>query len=164
MFKVDLANNDCIFNSAKFETIKEAKEWIEAQGAGFRAMITGEGIDPNSKLANFCVTESGYKCFDGWEWYTCNPFDEIERDDETEKEYYYWLDTTETWNSPRKGEAILIRGQYNEDGEKDRDTEEEILEFTAADCGIIPDDNEAGEKIDAYITAQLGFLPDYEVN
>ena len=77
---------------------------------------------------------------------------------------YYWLDTTETWNSPRKGEAILIGGQYNEDGEKDRDTEEEILEFTAADCGIIPDDNEAGEKIDAYIEEQLGFLPDYEVN
>ena len=77
---------------------------------------------------------------------------------------YYWLDTTETWNSPRKGEMILIRGQYNEDGEKGRDTEEEILKFTEADCGIIPDDDKAGEKIDAYIEGQLGFLPDYEVN
>lgn len=78
---------------------------------------------------------------------------------------YYWLDTTETWNSPRKGEMILIRGQYNEDGEKDRDTEEEVLKFTEADCGIIPgDDDKAWKKIDSYITEQLGFLPDYEIN
>lgn len=121
---------------------EEAVQMLKEQGHGLIAVID-EGNDPSEAV---CVEEI--------------EFDSL--DDDTE--YYYWLDTTETWNSPRKGEAILIRGQYNEDGEKDRDTEEEILEFTAADCGIIPDDNEAGEKIDAYITAQLGFLPDYEVN
>lgn len=78
---------------------------------------------------------------------------------------YYWLDTTETWNSPRKGEMILIRGQYNEDGEKDRDTEEEVLKFTEADCGIVPgDDDKAWKKVDAYIESQLGYMIDYEIN
>ena len=77
---------------------------------------------------------------------------------------YYWLDTTESWAGERKGEMILIRGQYNEDGEKDRETEEEILKFSESDCGIIPDDSKASEKVDAYIEKELGFLPDYEVN
>ena len=121
---------------------EEAAQMLKDQGHGLIAVID-EGNDPSEAV---CVEEI--------------EFDSLEDD----TEYYYWLDTTETWNSPRKGEAILIRGQYNEDGEKDRDTEEEILEFTEADCGIIPDDSEAGEKIDAYITEQLGFLPDYEIN
>ena len=120
----------------------EAVQMLKEQGYGLIAVID-EGSNPSEAV---CVEEI--------------EFDSL--DDDTE--YYYWLDTTETWNSPRKGEAILIRGQYNEDGEKDRETEEEILKFSESDCGIIPDDSKASEKVDAYIEKELGFLPDYEVN
>ena len=81
--------------------------------------------------------------------------------------YYYWLDTMPTWTN-EEGACALVRGELDENEEKDRDTEDVILEFTEADCGIDRDDPfriyPEWDKIDAYIESKLGFLPDYEIN
>ena len=86
------------------------------------------------------------------------------------KDYYYWMDTTESWNPKPVGDVILYRGEYNEDGEKDRDNEEEILAFNIYnDAGVdIVKEKEFGDLQDDiiydYIERELGFVPDYEVN
>ena len=81
------------------------------------------------------------------------------------KNDYYWIDlySTEFFT--------LYRGELDENGEKDRDTEEEILSCRYDAIGVVdvtPHDDEAREenwrKIDSYIIEQLGFLPDYEIN
>lgn len=80
------------------------------------------------------------------------------------KEYYYWIDlySTEFFT--------LYRGELDTDGEKDRDTEEEVIHCRYKDIDVNPltgNDEERErdwEKIDAYIEKGLGFLPDYEVN
>lgn len=77
---------------------------------------------------------------------------------------YWWIDlySTEVFT--------LYKGKLDENGEKDRDTEEEVLScrYDDIDVNPIPDSDEEREgnwkKIDAYIEEQLGFLPDYEVN
>ena len=80
------------------------------------------------------------------------------------EKYYYWLDTMPSWTS-QTGALALVRGEFDEDGEKDRDTEDVILEFTEEDVGADKDaDFPEWEKIDAYIESELGFVPDYEVN
>ena len=39
MYNVDLANEDCIFDSADdFETLAEVKEWVEKHSGRFRVM------------------------------------------------------------------------------------------------------------------------------
>ena len=88
-----------------------------------------------------------------------------EEADECEvKEYYYWLDTMPTWTN-EEGACALVRGELDEDGEKDRDTEDVILEFTEEDAGADKDaDFPEWEKIDAYIESEIGFVPDYEIN
>ena len=83
------------------------------------------------------------------------------------EKYYYWLDTMPTWTN-EEGACALVRGELDEDGEKDRDTEDVILEFTEADCGIDRNDPfrifPEWDKIDAYIESKLGFVPEYEIN
>lgn len=77
---------------------------------------------------------------------------------------YWWIDlySTEFFT--------LYKGRLDDDGAKDRDTEEEVLSCRYDDIDVNPltDDDETRtknwKKIDAYITEQLGFLPDYEVN
>ena len=76
--------------------------------------------------------------------------------------YYIYLYNNES--------ITLYKGELDENGEKDRDTEEEILSCRYSDIDVNPlpetdDEREEGwKKIDAYIEEQLGFLPDYEVN
>lgn len=122
-----------------------------------------ELIDENGEYTGMYLEEVEYR----------PATDEELADDEEaaeEPEYYYWLDTTETWNPEPTGEVIMIRGKYDEDGEKDRDTEEEILKFNVyTDAGVDKvREKEYGEvqwePVDAYIEKELGFLPDYEVN
>ena len=78
---------------------------------------------------------------------------------------YYWLDLIS-----ESGVFTLYKGKLDENGEKDRDTEEEVLSCRYKDIDVNPiTDNdkereEGWKKIDAYIEEQLGFLPDYEVN
>ena len=76
MYSVSLANKDCIYDSENFETLAEAKEWIDAHGHGFRAMIDGPGIHPMEPRSNFYVREDGvYEYQDGWgEWNSFDPF------------------------------------------------------------------------------------------
>ena len=76
MYSVSLANKDCIYDSENFETLAEAKEWIDAHGSGFRAMIEGPGIHPMEPRSNFYVREDGvYEYQDGWgEWNSFDPF------------------------------------------------------------------------------------------
>lgn len=77
---------------------------------------------------------------------------------------YYWLDTMPTWTT-KTGALALICGEYNDDGQKDRESEKVILNFTEEDIGADRDaDYPEWDKIDAYIKKELGFLPDYEVN
>ena len=80
------------------------------------------------------------------------------------KKYYYWIDlySTEFFT--------LYKGELDADGEKDRDTEEEVICCRYSDIDVNPHpetDEELSanwKKIDSYITEQLGFLPDYEIN
>lgn len=75
-YSVSLANKDCIFDSEEFETLAEAKKWIDDHGCGFRAMIEGPGIHPMEPRSNFYVSAEGeYQYQDGWgEWNTFDPF------------------------------------------------------------------------------------------
>ena len=76
--------------------------------------------------------------------------------------YYIYLYNNES--------ITLYKGRLDDEGKKDRDTEEEILSCRYSDIDVNPlpetdDEREEGwKKIDAYIEEQLGFLPDYEVN
>lgn len=75
--------------------------------------------------------------------------------------YYYWLDTEYLFGDYSVKKWALMRGEFTEDGEKDRDTEEVLT------WGNIPDTDdmdEAWNQIDEAIEAKLGFVPDYEVN
>ena len=76
LYSVDLANKECIFASEKFKTLTEAKEWIDGNGCGFRAMISGPGIMLSEPRSNFYVSGEGeYQYQDGLgEWHKFNPF------------------------------------------------------------------------------------------
>lgn len=81
--------------------------------------------------------------------------------DEIPPEFYYWLDTEYLFGDYSVKKWALMRGEFTDDGEKDRDTEEVLT------WGTIPetdDMNEAWNQIDEAIEAKLGFVPDYEVN
>lgn len=83
MFSVSLSNKEGIYDSAELDTLEEVKEWVDAHGYGFRAMVDGPGIHPvNSELSNFYVAAKGrYKCYNGCNWYWCNPFKEDKNHD-----------------------------------------------------------------------------------
>ena len=77
-------------------------------------------------------------------------------------EFYYWLDLEDE-------EFVLYEGQYDEDGEKDRESEDAILWCRYAELDINPypstdeERKESYDKIDEYIENQLDYIPDYEV-
>lgn len=82
--------------------------------------------------------------------------------DDGEPEKYYWFDT-------ETGE--LICGERDEDGNKDRNTETVVVRDIYEGAGVDPhydpdevDELEIERKIDAYIEARLGFMPEYEYN
>lgn len=87
----------------------------------------------------------------------------ISMENEHEKEYYYYI---YLYNNE---DITLYRGELDEEGEKDRDTEEEVLHWRYSDIGVNPipetdDEREEGwKKIDECIEEALGFLPDYEI-
>ena len=121
---------------------EEAVRMLKEQGHGLIAVID-EGSNPSEAV---CVEEI--------------EFDSL--DDDTE--YYYWVDLYSTES------FTLYKGRLDENGEKDRDAEEEILSCRYENINVnpLPDDDEEREenwrKIDSYIEKELGFLPDYEVN
>lgn len=85
------------------------------------------------------------------------------------EKYYYWLDTNYYYGDYSVPKCALIRGERDEDGEKDRCTEEVIAWTAYEDIGIeVPsEDNQEvslWEKIDKWIESELGFVPDYEIN
>lgn len=78
---------------------------------------------------------------------------------------YYWIDTEYNYGDYHDKKFALICGTVDEDGKKDRETEEVILWAAYNDLGIDPySDSPEWDKIDRYIEGKLGFLPDYEVN
>ena len=86
-----------------------------------------------------------------------------------EKEkYYYWLDTEFNYGDFSVPKCALIRGERDEDGEKDRNTEEVVAWTTYEDLeielGEDADENDTEEKIDKWIESEIGFVPNYEVN
>lgn len=80
--------------------------------------------------------------------------------------YYYWFDTDFHYGDFTISKWALFRGEYDENGEKDR-TSEELLLWGAWD-DIDGYDEEyidvQWDVVDNYIEKTLGFLPDYEVN
>ena len=74
---------------------------------------------------------------------------------------YYWFDTEH---------AVLYRGEYDEELNRIRETEEAVLwdVYEKADANPYPADAqelvESWDRVDEYIAKELGFLPDYDVN
>jgi len=80
MYNVDLANEDCIFDSADdFETLAEVKEWVEKHSGRFRVMIDDEKgtfMENHNPLANFVHQKNGsYRYYNGWDWVYFKPFE-----------------------------------------------------------------------------------------
>lgn len=78
-------------------------------------------------------------------------------------ECYYWLDFNEA-----SGKAVLYRMEYDADGHKNPDTEEQVYSRRMKDIdGFLEaeaeDVDKAYEILDADIKKHLGFLPEYEV-
>ena len=78
------------------------------------------------------------------------------------EQLYYWIDMEDE-------ELVLYEGQYDEDGEKNRDSEDAVLWCRYSEIGVNPhpetDEELAGNwnKIDEYIESQLDYVPEYEV-
>lgn len=79
---------------------------------------------------------------------------------------YYWLETTFNYGDFSVPKFAFHKKYEDEDG----DEVDEILfwsSYEAAGINLRADDadeNTVDELINKYIEAQLGFLPDYEVN
>ena len=84
------------------------------------------------------------------------------------KNNYYWLDTEFNYGDFSVPKLAFICGEFDEDGEKDRTSEEVVAWTTCEDLGIElgedADENDTEEKIDKWIESELGFVPDYEIN
>lgn len=86
------------------------------------------------------------------------------------KEFYYWLDTEFNYGDFSVPKCALIRGERDEDGEKDRSTEEVVAWTAYEDIGVVIlsgedyDEDDTEEKIDKWIESELGFIPDFEIN
>jgi len=86
------------------------------------------------------------------------------------EKYYYWLDTEFNYGDFNVPKCALIRGERNEDGDKDRNSEEVVAWTTYEDIGVEIlsgedyDGNDTEEKIDKWIESELGFVPEYEIN
>ena len=82
--------------------------------------------------------------------------------------FYYWLDTSYYYGDFSIPKLALVRGKYDENGEKDRESEEVILWSAYEDIDGYNELAESGfdvyPLIDKFINEKLGFLPDYEVN
>ena len=84
-------------------------------------------------------------------------------------EKYYWLDTDYFYGNFFEPKWALVCGQLDEDGEKDRDTEEVVVWGAWPDADEWNDWNSGDgvlglEKVDEAIFTELGFLPDYDIN
>lgn len=80
------------------------------------------------------------------------------------KNKYYWLDTDYHTGDFTVPKFSLIQGEIDEDGQKDRGTEETILICSYADAGIDPHGDPDWNEFDSIIEKELGFLPEYEIN
>ena len=74
---------------------------------------------------------------------------------------YYWIDTDYHYGDFDVKKWALIRGDFTEDGKKDRDSEEVVVWGEQPDTDDI---EEAWRLVDEAIEAEIGFVPDYEVN
>ena len=83
-------------------------------------------------------------------------------------DFYWWMDTDFHYGDFSVPKFALFCMGYDEDGNKDKDTEDRVICAAYED---VPGFNEADDftqaqwdAIDAYIISKLGFLPDYDVN
>ncbi len=78
---------------------------------------------------------------------------------------YYWLDTDDHYWGQEKHGFALFRGFYDEEGKKDRNTEELVCraKYEDLDCGADADADSILKAIDRYLEKELGFVPEYEV-
>ena len=79
------------------------------------------------------------------------------------KNYYYWIDTNYYYGDYAVPKFAVIRGEFTEEGTKDRDTEVVILWAAYEDADINPETADF-DQLDAFIESKLGFLPEYEIN
>lgn len=85
--------------------------------------------------------------------------------------FYYWIDLNFLDGDYNRDKFALFRGEFDEDGRKDRSTEEIVFwRFWADVPGYLElDESDDGEfavpwdYIDGLIKAELGFVADYEV-
>ena len=82
--------------------------------------------------------------------------------------YYFWLDTNFYYGDFSVPKLAIIRGEFDGDGEKDRNTEEVLAWTTYEDIGVEigedADENDTDAKINKWVESELGFLPNYEIN
>ena len=96
-----------------------------------------------------------------WPAYQFDP-----RDWEVKSVPYYWLDTDYHYGDYSVRKFALIRGYFDEDGEKDRNTEEAVVrgEYDDLDLEGRAEDEDCYDTIDDYIRSKIACVPDYEVN
>lgn len=96
-----------------------------------------------------------------WPAYQFDP-----RDWEVKSVPYYWLDTSYYHGDYSVRKFALIRGYFDENGEKDRSTEKAVVrgEYDDLDLEDRDEDEDCYDAIDDYIRGKIGCVPDYEVD
>lgn len=93
--------------------------------------------------------------------HSCSDYAYYDYNDENS---YWWIDTDYHHGDFNDKKFALIHGDRDENGAKDRETEEVVLWASYKDLGIKDDDTDAWDIIDCEILGKLGYVPDYEIN